>query len=125
MSLHKPPQQDAESLFPIMERSAGVTLLVLLLIATILNILFSPGAWFIVGNVLAGLIFYGCWRAVLADRLQLGLTLAFVMLFLFFLATESVSTFSLHEQIALVLAHIGIGLYAPIFCVRAMKTHEL
>lgn len=125
MSLHKPPQQDAKSLFLIMERSAGPTLVALLLIAIILNVLFRPGAWFIFGNVLAGLICYGCWRAVLADRLQLGLTLVFVMLFIFFVATESIFTLSLHEQMALVLSHIGIGLYASIFCVRVMKTHDL
>lgn len=125
MNQFKPPQQDAKSLFLIMERGAGKTFLGLLLIAAILNILLKPGPWFIVVCVFTGLICYGCWRAALASRFQLGLTLVFGMLFIFFLAIEMLSTLSLHEEIALGLSHIGVGLYAPILFMRVTKTHEL
>ena len=125
MTLYKPPEQDAKALFLVMERDAGKPLVVLLLAATILNVLLSPGIWFVVCSVLAGLICYGLWRAGLAGRFQLGLTLVFGMLFIFFLAIEMLSTLSLHEEIALGLSHIGVGLYAPILFMRVTRTHEL
>lgn len=54
MTPYKPPEQDAKALFLLMERDAGKTLVVLLLVATILNVLLSPGIWFVVCSVLAG-----------------------------------------------------------------------
>jgi hypothetical protein len=125
MTPYKPPEQDAKALFLLMERDAGKTLLVLLLVATILNVLLSPGIWFVVCSVLAGLICYGLWRAGLAGRFQLGLMLVFVTLFVGFLAIHSILMFSLYERMALVFSHYGIGLYAPILFMRVIKMHEL
>ena len=125
MSLYKPSEQDSKLLFLMMERGAGKTLVVLLLTATILNVLFSPGPWFIVWSVLAGLISFGYWRALFAGRFQLEVGLIFVALFVGFLAIHSILMLSFYERMALVLSHLGIGLYMPILFMRVIKTHEL
>jgi hypothetical protein len=104
-----------------MEKRAGTSLFVLLLVAGACILLFRPELWFIVGSLVSGVIVYWCWRAMLANRPRLGAAAAVTSVLVFLLAAVPIFTLSLPTLVVTGMSLAGVGLYASILLTRFAK----
>lgn len=117
----QPPRHEMSARYAAMEKTAGTTLTVLSLVAVACIILLQPGLWFTLGSLLAGVLAYWCWRAMLASRPELGVAVAVAAVLAFLLAAVPAFTLPLPLLMTMGLSHFGVGLYAALLVRRTIK----
>lgn len=120
MSTLPSAHDETRTRYAAMEKGAGAALVVLSLVAIACALLFPPGFWFTAGSLLAGILTYWCWRAMLASKPGFGAAAAVAAVVAALLALTSVLTLPLPVVLAMGLSHLGVGLYAALLLRRLL-----
>jgi hypothetical protein len=104
-----------------MEKGAGLALAASSLVAAACFVLFQPAALFVLGSLLAGVAAYSCWRAVLADKHQLGAVVAIAAVLLFLVAAVPEFARPLPVLAVMGFSHFAVGLYAALLLKRVTR----